>query len=254
MAAALKIDLNCDLGESFGRYRLGDDAAMMPWITSANVACGFHAGDPHVMAGTVALAAAHGVALGAHPGYPDLQGFGRRPMTLTVEEIRGIILYQLGALSAFALAAGVSLDHVKPHGALYNFAAQDQLTAVAIAEAVAAFDPNLILVGFAGSRSIEAGERVGLQVANEGFPDRAYLPSGALMPRNQAGAVITDPQAVAENAVRLAQEGILWEGKPVKIDTLCLHGDNPQAAANAKQVRLHLEQAGIQVCQLTEAG
>ena len=245
MAEPLTIDLNCDLGESFGRYRLGDDAAMMQWITSANVACGFHAGDPQVMAETVALAVKHKVALGAHPGYPDLQGFGRRQMALTPDEVTQIILYQLGALAAFAKAAGVPLAHVKPHGALYNFAARDQATAEAIASAVAAFDPNLILVGLAGSKSIEAGEQAGLQVANEGFPDRAYLPSGELMPRSQPGAVITEPEAVAANAVRLAREGISVAGKKVRIDTLCLHGDNPQAAANAKRVRQSLEEEGI---------
>ncbi|MBG0787736.1 MAG: 5-oxoprolinase subunit PxpA [Anaerolineaceae bacterium] len=251
MALPLTIDLNCDLGESFGRYKLGDDAAMMPWITSANVACGFHAGDPQVMAETVALTGEHQVALGAHPGYPDLQGFGRRQMALSPEEVRGIILYQLGALFGFAQAAGVPLVHVKPHGALYNFAARDRVTAEAITGAVTAFDPDLILVGLAGSLLIEAGEQAGLQVANEGFPDRAYLPTGELMPRSQPGAMITDPEAVADNAVQLAKEGITVAGKQVRIDTLCLHGDNPQAVANAKRVRQRLEEAGFQICALS---
>lgn len=253
MAVPLTIDLNCDLGESFGRYKLGDDEAMMEWITSANVACGYHAGDPQVMAETVALAEKYQVALGAHPGYPDLQGFGRRQMALSSEEVRGIILYQLGALFGFTQAARVPLVHVKPHGALYNFAARDRATAEAIAGAVAAIDPDLILVGLAGSVLIEAGEQAGLQVANEGFPDRAYLLTGELMPRSQPGAVITDPEAVADNAVRLAVEGITVAGKKVKIDTLCLHGDNPQAVANAKHVRQRLEGEGITVRSITLA-
>lgn len=251
MAVPLTIDLNCDLGESFGRYQLGDDAAMMAWISSANVACGLHAGDPQVMARTVALAAEHGVALGAHPGYPDLQGFGRRPMALTAEEVRAVVLYQLGALSGFARAAGVPLVHVKPHGALYNLAARDEATAEAVAEAVAAFDPHLILVGLAGSQSILAAERAGLRAANEAFPDRAYLLTGELMPRSQPGAVLTDPDAVAANAVRLAREGVEMDGRRVSVDTLCLHGDNPQAVANAKLVRRELEKVGIVVRALT---
>ncbi len=247
MVVPLTIDLNCDLGESFGRYKLGDDTAIMQWITSANVACGYHAGDPQVMAKTVALAIKHQVAIGAHPGYPDLQGFGRRQMALSSEEVRGIILYQLGALYGFAKAAGVPLVHVKPHGQLYNFAARDRATAEAIAGAVGAFDPGLILVGLAGSLLSEAGKQAGLQVANEGFPDRVYLPTGELMPRSQPDAVITDPEAVADNAVHLAKEGITVVGKKVSIDTLCLHGDNPQAVANAKRVRQRLEEAGFQI-------
>ncbi|MBG0770171.1 MAG: LamB/YcsF family protein [Anaerolineaceae bacterium] len=253
MAVPLTVDLNCDLGESFGRFKLGNDAAMMPWITSANAACGFHAGDPSVMAETVALAAEYKVALGAHPGYPDLQGFGRRQMTMTAEEVYGIILYQLGALAAFAQAAGVPLVHVKPHGALYNFAARDIATAEVITEAVTDFDASLILVGLAGSVLIEAGKRAGLQVAHEGFPDRAYQPNGELMPRSQPGAVITDPEAVAANAVRLVREGITASGNTIRVDTLCLHGDNPQAAANAKQVRQRLEAEGIIVRPLAQA-
>jgi UPF0271 protein len=247
MASALTIDLNCDLGESFGRYTLGEDAAMMALITSANVACGFHAGDFRVMARTVALAAIHGVTLGAHPGYPDLQGFGRRAMSFSAEAVRALVIYQLGALAGFARAAGTQLVHVKPHGALYNQSAKDKVTADAIADAVKAFDPGLILVGLAGSLSMEAGREAGLQVAREGFPDRAYLPSGQLMPRSQAGAVLTDPESVAANAVRLAKEGITINGEKVAIDTLCLHGDNPEAVENAKAVRSALEAEGITI-------
>ena len=243
----VSIDLNCDLGESFGRYRLGEDAAMMSLISSANVACGCHAGDPDVMAKTVELAKQNGVALGAHPGYPDLQGFGRRDLALSGDEISKSILYQLGALSGFAQAAGIPLVHVKPHGALYNRAARDPIAADAIAQAVRQFDPALILVGLAGSRLVAAGKAVGLSTANEGFPDRAYLPDGSLMPRGKVGAVITDPDAVAANALKLSREGIVVAGERISMDTLCLHGDNLKAVANARAVRKVLEEAGISI-------
>ena len=243
----VSIDLNCDLGESFGRYRLGEDAAMMSLISSVNVACGFHAGDPDVMAVTVDLAKRYNVALGAHPGYPDLQGFGRREMGLSGDEIVNSLLYQLGALSGFARSAGIPLVHVKPHGALYNRAARDPIAAEAIAKAVMQFDPGLILVGLAGSALVEAGKAADLVTAGEGFPDRAYLPGGTLMPRGQNGAVITDPDAVAANALDLAENGIEIEGRKVEIDTLCLHGDNPEAVANARAVRAALENAGISI-------
>ncbi len=247
MADVLKIDLNCDLGEGFGRYDLGEDAAMMALVSSVNVACGFHAGDPDVMAHTVLLAKQHGVALGAHPGYPDLQGFGRRQMRLEMQEIIHAVCYQLGALDAFARIAGMELRHVKPHGALYNLAAQDSATAQAVAEAVFSFNPVLILVGLAGSELIRMGKAVGLRVAAEGFPDRAYLPNGQLMPRNQSGAVIIAPEDVARNAILLVEEGIGLDGKKVRVETLCLHGDNPQAVANARAVRLALEDNDIEI-------
>ncbi len=247
MALPLRIDLNCDLGESFGRYHLGDDAAMMKLISSANVACGFHAGDPSVMARTVALAKRHGVGLGAHPGYPDLQGFGRRPMGLIPQEIAYIICYQLGALEAFARLAEIPLIHVKPHGALYNLSSQDPAVANAIAHAVAAYDPGLILVSLAGSELVRAGQEVGLQVAKEGFPDRAYLPDGQLMPRSQTGALIENASAVADNALRLVEEGVVMDGENIQIDTLCLHGDNPKAVENAQKVRKALEDHGVEI-------
>jgi UPF0271 protein len=247
MASLIKIDLNCDLGEGFGRYSLGQDAAMMQLVTSANVACGFHAGDPSVIERMVALANQHGVALGAHPGYPDLQGFGRRAMGLSPEEIANSVIYQIGALAGFARVAGMQVVHVKPHGALYNLAALDPAAARAIAQAVVNFDPELILVGLAGSELTKAGEAVGLRVASEGFPDRAYLPDGQLMPRSQEGAVITQPEVVAANALRLAREGIIIGSEQVRLDTLCLHGDNPGAVENAKAVRKTLEEAGIEI-------
>ena len=252
MAVPLSVDLNCDLGESFGRYALGDDVRMMSLISSANIACGIHAGDPSVMARTVSLAKQHGVSIGAHPGYPDLQGFGRRSMGLSTQEIAYNISYQVGALDAFARLAGLELVHVKPHGALYNLASQDYPTANAIAQAVFSYNPRLILVGLAGSELTRAGKDAGLQVANEAFPDRAYLPGGQLMPRSQPGAVITDSELVAENALRLVREGIDMGGETTKIDTICLHGDNPGAVNHAQKVRHALEKAGVLVLPLRE--
>jgi len=236
------IDLNCDCGESFGAYRLGDDAAILPLITSANIACGFHAGDPSVMRHTLRLAAQVGVAVGAHPGYPDLQGFGRREMTFTPAEVEGLILYQVGALAALARAEGVELTHVKPHGALYNQAAKDAALAGAIAQAVKAFSRELILVGLAGSQLVAAGIELGLTTAGEAFPDRAYNADGTLRSRNLPGAVLEDPAQVAANAVQLAQR----EG----VQTLCLHGDNPSALENARQVRAALAAAGVGLARL----
>jgi UPF0271 protein len=252
MDRALAIDLNCDLGEGFGAYHLGQDAEMMAWITSANVACGFHAGDPEVMARTVALARTQHVALGAHPGYPDLQGFGRRAMALSSQALTAAVIYQLGALEAFARVHGVELVHVKPHGALNNLAARDYPTALIIAQAVAAYDLNLILVGPGGSDLCRAGVDTGLRVAAEGFPDRAYLPDGQLMPRSQPGALIRDPEQVAQHAVHLVQEGIAGSDGVTRIDTLCLHGDNAEAVENARQVRRALEEAGIVISPLKE--
>lgn len=250
MAGTLKVDLNCDLGESFGRYTLGQDAEIMAYITSANIACGFHAGDPDVIAHTVELAKQNGVAIGAHPGYPDLQGFGRRGMVMGAGEINRMITYQLGALDAFTRGAAQRMVHVKPHGALYNLASQDFETADAIARAVQLFDPNLILVGLAGSELIRSGTLLGMRVANEGFLDRAYLADGQLIPRNQPGAVLTDALAVAENALKLVVEGIVVNGERIKIDTLCLHGDNPEAVHNAINVREVLLAEGIEICSI----
>jgi 5-oxoprolinase (ATP-hydrolysing) subunit A len=251
MAQSLRIDLNCDLGESFGRYELGQDAEIMTLITSANIACGFHAGDPSVMANTVALAKRHKVSIGAHPGYPDLQGFGRRAMRLSPHEIAYMVAYQIGALAAFAQIAGLRLAHIKPHGALYNLASQDPEAARAISRAVAEYDPKLIIVGLAGSELVREAEAVGLQAAREGFPDRAYLPDGSLMPRTQPGAVISEPAAIAENAVRLVKQGVITNNEIMQIDTLCLHGDHPEAANNAREVRKALEADDVQIQTLT---
>jgi UPF0271 protein len=246
----MKIDLNCDMGESFGRYKLGDDAAVMPFISSANIACGLHAGDPGVMRATVQLAKQHGVAVGAHPGWPDLQGFGRREMNLSHEEVEAFVLYQIGALSAFAKADGVALRHVKPHGALYNQAAKDRALASAIARAVQRFDKELILVGLAGSALISFGQELGLRAANEGFPDRRYNPDGTLVSRKEVNSVLESPEEVAANAVTLARNGIYFAGRRVQVDTLCLHGDNLHAAENARMVRDALVKNGIEVIAL----
>jgi len=250
VSSAVKIDLNCDMGESFGRYSLGNDEAIMPFITSANIACGMHAGDPSVMRQTVRLAKQYGVAVGAHPGWPDLQGFGRREMSLASDEVEAFVLYQIGALAAFAKAEDVELHHVKPHGALYNQAAKDRNLANAIVHAVKRFSMDLILVGLAGSGLIEAGVEAGLRVASEGFPDRNYNPNGALVSRKQANAIIESPEEVAVHAVKLAQQGIDIRGQLVRVDTLCLHGDHPYAAQNAKLVREVLEKSGIEIIAL----
>ncbi len=243
----MPIDLNCDMGESFGAYRLGDDAAILPFITSANVACGFHAGDALVMQSTVGLCAAAGVRVGAHPSTPDLQGFGRREMSLAPEEAEAFVLYQVGALAAFAGAAGVELTHVKPHGALYNQAARDPALAAAVARAVAAFSRGLVLVGMAGSALVEAAVDAGLYAASEGFPDRAYEPDGSLRSRRLPGALLHDPAQIAANAVRLAREGLVTPQGRLSVDTLCLHGDNPAAVEAAKAVRQALGEARIEV-------
>jgi UPF0271 protein len=248
----MKIDLNCDLGESFGAYTIGDDEALLPLITSANIACGFHAGDPQVMARTVRLAAQHGVAVGAHPGFPDLAGFGRRAMQLSAEEIETCVLYQVGALAAFARAVGVPLGHVKPHGALYNLAVGEPAIAAAIARGVARFSSDLVLVGLAGSVAMaEAAQAAGLRFAAEAFADRVYNPDGTLQSRQIAGSLITDPARAATQAVSIARDGLVVAHDGTRLalhaGTLCLHGDNPAALANAKAVRQALAAAGVEV-------
>jgi 5-oxoprolinase (ATP-hydrolysing) subunit A len=248
------IDLNCDMGESFGRYSLGDDAAMLDIVTAANIACGLHAGDPLVMRHTVEMAIARGVAVGAHPGYPDLQGFGRRPLSMNEEELEATILYQLGALAGFVAAAGDRLTHMKPHGALYNSAARDPEVAGAIARAVVSFDPQLIVVTLPGSALAEAAGSEGLSVATEGFADRTYQANGTLVPRSHPGAIIHDPAQAAAHAVRMVTEGavetITGETIDLKISTLCVHGDTPNAPAIAQSLRQALEAAGVSVIRL----
>ena len=245
------IDLNADLGESFGAWRMGDDAGVMPWITSANIACGFHAGDPLTMRATITLCARHGVALGAHPSLPDLQGFGRREMKVSPDEVHAQTLYQLGALHGLVRAAGMQLHHVKPHGALYNMAARERHLADAIAAAVHDFDPLLILVGLAGGALVEAGRDLGLTVQREGFCDRRYRADGSLTPRAEPGAVIEDIDAAVAQAVSIATRGeaLSGDGKRVRIeaDTLCLHGDRANAATFAERLRRALDDSGVQV-------
>lgn len=245
------MDLNADLGESFGAWRMGDDAGLMPSITSANVACGFHAGDPAVMRATVALCLRHGVAIGAHTALPDLQGFGRRDMQLSANDAYSQTLYQLGALHAFARAAGSHLHHVKPHGALYNMAARNRTLADALAAAVRDFNPTLILVGLAGSALVDAGRAAGLAVQREGFCDRRYRADGTLTPRSQPGAVLGDVDAAVAQAVSIAtrQQAVADDGSPVRIeaDTLCVHGDRANAAAFGARLRAALEAAGARV-------
>jgi len=247
----VKIDLNCDMGESHGRYQLGNDEAMMPHITSANIACGWHAGDPLVMDATVRLAARHGVGVGAHPGFPDLQGFGRRAMGLSPDEIEAFVLYQVAALSGFARTSGVELAHVKSHGALYNMAAQDRAMSEAIARGVARFSRDLVLVGLAGSLLVEAGLEAGLRVAREAFADRAYNPDGSLRSRRLPGAVLESPEQAAAQAVRLAGEGVViaYSGEEVRVeaDTLCVHGDTPAALSIVQAIRGELSDAGVTV-------
>jgi UPF0271 protein len=244
-----KVDLNCDMGESFGAYKLGLDEEVIKHITSANVACGFHAGDPTVMRRTVNLARQHGVAVGAHPGFPDLLGFGRRDLAATPEEAKDYVVYQIGALQAFAGSA--RLQHVKPHGALYNMAARDAGLAKAMVDAVLEVDKNLILVALSGSEWVRIGEKAGLRVASEVFADRAYTPDGSLASRRLPGAVIEDHEQVVSRGVRMATEGKVTaiNGKDIEVraDTICLHGDNPEAVTLTKTLKAKLLAVGVEV-------
>ena len=245
------VDLNCDMGESFGHYKLGNDSAILKYISSANIACGFHAGDPAVMRSTVQLALAQGVAIGAHPGLPDLQGFGRREMAISPQEVYEIVLYQLGALWAIAKAEVGKLQHVKPHGALYNMAAVRSDLAEAIAEAVYKFDGELLLYGLAGSTLINAGDRLGLKTVQEVFADRTYQQDGNLTPRSQSNALITDPEAAAQQVLQMVQQGTVTtqDGSRLSIqaDTICIHGDGPQALLFAEKINNTLTTAGISI-------
>ncbi|MDV3103355.1 LamB/YcsF family protein [Thermococcus waiotapuensis] len=252
----MKVDLNSDLGESFGRYRLGLDEEVMKYISSANVATGWHAGDPLVMRNTVRLAKVKGVAVGAHPGYPDLLGFGRRYMELSPEEARNYILYQIGALYAFARAEGLELQHVKPHGALYNALAKEEELARAVIEGIADFDRKLIFVTLSGSRPAEIAEEMGVKAAHEVFADRAYNPDGTLVSRSKPGAVIHDKDEIAERVVSMVKDGgvkaINGEWVDLKADTICLHGDNPKAVEIAAHVRRALEEEGVRIVPMRE--
>ena len=252
-----QIDINGDMGESFGVYRLGSDEEMIKYVSSANLACGFHAGDPLVMRKTVALAKRHGVAIGAHPGFPDLMGFGRRTLNATQEEIENYVLYQIGALKVFVEAEGLKLQHVKPHGAIYNMAMEEENVARAVVDAITEVDPSLIYLVLGGSKG-EMMERiareVGLKIAREGYPDRAYLPQGTLVPRRQPGAVIEEPDEIAERAIKMVTEGKVSAVDGAVIDlpvhTLCFHGDNPAAVRTLQEVQQKMKVAGIKIASL----
>lgn len=245
------IDLNSDLGEGFGPFHVGADAELFPLISSANVACGFHGGDPRMMARTVDRAMAHDVAIGAHPGFPDLVGFGRRAIAASPDEIRSDVLYQLGALAAIARAGGSSLQHVKAHGALYNLAVKDETVAGAIAQAVRQFDPGLLFFAIPGSALEAAGVEAGLTVVREAFADRAYHADGSLVSRSVPGAVIEDPDAVAARIIRLVQEGVIEtiDGDLLRLeaDTVCIHSDTATAVPIARAIRARFTDAGIAV-------
>jgi UPF0271 protein len=256
MPVSARVDLNCDAGEAFGPWRMGNDDALIPLMTSVNVACGAHAGDPLVMRRTIELAAQADVAVGAHPGYPDLQGFGRRALPLGPHEVEQWLLAQIGALAGVARAVGVRLRHVKPHGALYNAAADDPPLAEVIARAVRAYDPELVLVARAGSAQVAAGRAAGLRVAEEAFADRGYDAWGRLLARGTPGALLADAEEAAERALALVRDGgaRLADGAwlPLRADTLCVHSDTPGAVAIAQAVRARLLAAGVQLRPLGE--
>ncbi len=252
------IDLNCDLGEGFGAWEMGNDAAMLELATSVNVACGFHAGDPDIMRRTVELAKARGVSVGAHPGYRDLHGFGRHPIAgLKASEIENLVAYQIGALQAIATAAGHKVTHVKAHGALSNVACEDDMTAKAIASAIRAVDPNLVFVVLANSRLVRAGEAANLPMVHEVFADRAYDDEGLLVSRRRPGAVLHGAKEIADRVVRMVQDGAVVSvtGKTIKmrIDTVCIHGDTPGAVDIARGLRKALNDAGIAVAPFKRA-
>ena len=249
---AAKIDFNCDMGESFGMYKMGFDEEVIKHITSANIACGFHAGDPMWMRHTVDLAARHGVAIGAHPSFPDLNGFGRRNMLVSADEAKNDVTYQVGALQAFT--ADKKLQHVKPHGAMYNMAVNDESLAQAICESILELDAEMILVALAGSRWVDIAEDMGLKVAREIFADRALNADGTLVSRSQPGSVIHDTSEVVERSLQMVTEGkataIGGERIDVQADSLCLHGDTPGAVDMAAALKRELEGAGVEILPL----
>ncbi|HOA19682.1 MAG: LamB/YcsF family protein [Sedimentibacter sp.] len=251
-----KVDLNSDVGESFGNYKLGLDSEVLKYVSSANIACGWHAGDAMVMQKTVDFAIKEDTCIGAHPGFPDLMGFGRREMKVTKEEAKNYVKYQIGALWAFAKSCGTQLQHVKAHGGLYNMAAKDPELAMAIAEAIYEVDKDLILMGLANSEMIKAGKAVGLKTANEVFADRAYNTDGTLVSRKLEGSMITDETLALTRVVRMVKEGkvqaITGEDIDIKADSICVHGDNPKAVEFVKTIRKALEDEGIQIMPLKD--
>ena len=252
----IRIDLNSDLGESFGAYKIGQDEEVIKYVTSVNVACGFHAGDPMVMDKTVRMAKEYGVGIGAHPGHCDLMGFGRRDMKLSFDEIKNYMKYQIGALMAFTTSQGLKLQHVKPHGALGNKAMVDEETARAVCEAAYEIDPSLIMFGHANSVMLKVAESMGMKTVSEIYGDRAYMDDGTLVPRKMEGAVIKDTDFAIKRAVRMVKEGTVETitGKVIEIkaDSLCVHGDTPKALEFIKSIREAFEQEGILVKNLSE--
>jgi UPF0271 protein len=247
----LRIDMNCDLGESFGVYRLGNDEALLKHVTSANIACGYHAGDPSTMRKTVLECLRQGVQIGAHPGLPDLAGFGRRHMAVSPREAYDMVVYQIGALLGFVKSEGGLLRHVKPHGALYHMAAEDGKLAEAVAEAVYKVDAEMMVYGPSGSRLMESANRIGLRTANEVFADRTYRQDGTLTPRSMEGALIEEPEQAAAQVIRMVKQGTAMSREgvevEVKADTVCVHGDGPHALDSVRIIRQRLEQEGIRV-------
>lgn len=250
------VDLNSDLGESFGNYTCGRDEDVLLWITSANVACGFHAGDPLVMSRTVEMAIKEQTAVGAHPGFPDLVGFGRRNLDVSFPELKAMVQYQVGALKAFCDANGVPLQHVKPHGAMYNMAAKNETLAAAIAEGIAEVDPKLILLALSGSKMIDAAKRAGIPYASEVFADRAYEEDGSLVSRKKEGAMITDANEAIGRVIEMVKEGTVTAitGKKIEIcaDSICVHGDSVHAVEFARLLNWSLTAENIQIAPLTE--
>jgi 5-oxoprolinase (ATP-hydrolysing) subunit A len=247
----LSVDLNADMGEGFGVYSIGNDEALLNIITSANVACGFHAGDPEIMARTFAMAKNRGVAVGAHPSFPDLWGFGRRVIPCSLGEIERLVAYQIGAAQALATYAGHCITHVKAHGALSNMTQSNREVALAVCKAIKAVDPNLICLSYAGGLMIQISADMGLRTSGEIFADRGYGDDGELIPRREAGAMIHDPDLAAERVLRMVRAGAieLPQGKQIRaaIDTVCIHGDSPNAIVTATRVRRKLEDAGVRV-------
>lgn len=247
----MHIDLNCDLGESFGNYTIGMDGEVIKFISSANIACGFHASDPLVMVKTVELAKANGVSVGAHPGFPDLVGFGRRNMNVSASELKAMVQYQIGALVAFCKAEGVRLNHVKPHGAMYNMAAKDENLAIAIAEGIAEINSDLKLLGLSGSQLLKAAQKVGLKSAKEVFADRAYEEDGSLVARTKPGSMITDENEAIDRVINMIKFGKVRAitGKEISVepDSVCVHGDNPKALGFVQKIRNRLISEGIEI-------
>ncbi|QCR32803.1 LamB/YcsF family protein [Lysinibacillus sp. SGAir0095] len=251
-----RVDLNCDFGESFGRYRLGEKEEILKYVTSVNIACGFHAGDPTVMRETVQLAIRNGVRIGAHPGLPDLNGFGRREMNITPQEAYDMVVYQVGALQGFLTTFNETMQHVKPHGALYNMAAKNPALAEAIAQAVYDISPSLVLFGLAGSELTKAGGKIGIQTAHEVFADRTYQQDGTLTPRRQLNALITDNEQARNQVVKMVKEGSVMSLQqievPLQADTVCIHGDGEHAIEFARNIKAVLREQEIAVRAIRE--